>query len=256
MAHTDFAGTVAARMKQLGYGQHAISKVLRPLSAPEAACSASFSHVTPVEEELMRHLHASGLGVKRIAGALGRSTDTISKHLFRRCKAKPARVGRKVCITDSNYKRIFKGYKHLLKNARGKEVTVKMVKKELKLKCSVKTLSRAFWAHGVHFRSLYEKPDLSPQDVKVTARLSPNSYLRTICANVDQKVTLTIRYTLLLTTAPRTVDGRIIQTLIQYTYSDPPHPKYQCYFLVWFVPSNGRNKSNPQSRNSATKPEH
>ena len=30
MAHTDFAGTVAARMKQLGYGQHAISKVLRP----------------------------------------------------------------------------------------------------------------------------------------------------------------------------------------------------------------------------------
>ena len=39
----------------------------------------------------------------------------------------------------------------------------------------------------------------------VTARLSPNSYLRTICANVDQKVTLTIRYTLLLTTAPRTV---------------------------------------------------
>ena len=65
-----------------------------------------------------------------------------------------------------NYKRIFKGYKRLLKNARGKEVTVKMVKKELKFKCSVKTLSRAFWAHGVHFRSLYEKPDLSPQDVK------------------------------------------------------------------------------------------
>ena len=166
MSHTDFAGTVAARMKQLGYGQHAISKVLRPLSGAEAACSASFSHVTPVEEELMRHSHASGLGVKRIAGALGRSTDTISKHLFRRCKAKPARVGRKVCITDSNYKRIFNGYKRLLKNARGKEVTVKMVKKELKLKCSVKTLSRAFWARGVHFRSLYEKPDLSPHDVK------------------------------------------------------------------------------------------
>ena len=117
MAHTDFAGTVAARMKQLGYGQHAISKVLQPLSGAEAACSASFSHVTPVEEELMRHLHASGLGVKRIAGALGRSTDTISKHLFRRCKAKPARVGRKGCITDSNYKRIFNGYKRLLKNA-------------------------------------------------------------------------------------------------------------------------------------------
>ena len=36
------------------------------------------------------------------------------------------------------------------------------------------------------------------------ARLSPNSYLRTICANVEQKVKLTIRYRLLLTTTPRT----------------------------------------------------
>lgn len=77
----------------------------------------------------MRQLHASGLGIKRIAAAVGRSTDTISKHLLRRCKAKPARVGLKVCITDSNYKRIFKGYKRLLKNAHGKEVTVEMVKK-------------------------------------------------------------------------------------------------------------------------------
>ena len=37
------------------------------------------------------------------------------------------------------------------------------------------------------------------------ARLSPNSYLRTICANVEQKVKLTIRYRLLLTTTTRTV---------------------------------------------------
>ena len=46
------------------------------------------------------------------------------------------------------------------------------------------------------------------------ARLSPNSYLRTICANVEQKVKLTIRYRLLLTTTPCTVDGQIIQTPI------------------------------------------
>ena len=36
----------------------------------------------------------------------------------------------------------------------------------MKLKCSVKTLSRAFWAHGIHFRPLFEKPDLSAADVK------------------------------------------------------------------------------------------
>lgn len=43
---------------------------------------------------------------------------------------------------------------------------VKMVKKELKVKCSLKAFSRAFWARGVHFRPLYEKPDLSCQDIK------------------------------------------------------------------------------------------
>ena len=42
MAHTDFASTVAARMKQLGYGQLAISKVLRPLSGAESGAVLAF----------------------------------------------------------------------------------------------------------------------------------------------------------------------------------------------------------------------
>ena len=61
------------------------------------------------------------------------------------------------------------------------------------------------------------------------ARLSPNSYLRTICANVEQKVKLTIRYRLRLTTTPRTVDGRIIQTLIHR--ATPLTPNINVIFL-------------------------
>ena len=166
MASRQFAQRVAARMKQLGYGQAAIGKILQPLTKRPAQCDQAFAHVTATEEELIRHLHADGLGVKRIAAALGRSTDTVSKHLFRKCKKKPVKVGRKACITEGKYKHIHKGYQRLLRNARGKEVTVKMVKKDLKLKCSEKTVSRAFWARGVHFRPLYEKPDLSLQDIK------------------------------------------------------------------------------------------
>jgi len=166
MSQKGFAERVAARMKQLGYCSQAITKILKPLSKGPAAHGKAFSHVTPVEEELMKHMHADGLGVKRIAAAVRRSTDTVSKHLFRKCGQTPGKVGPKVCITEAKYKQIYKGYQRLLQKSRAKEVTVKMVKKDLKLKCSVKTLSRAFWARGVHFRPLYEKPDLSPQDIK------------------------------------------------------------------------------------------
>ena len=62
------------------------------------------------------------------------------------------------------------------------------------------------------------------------ARLSPNSYLRTICANVEQKVKLTIRYRLLLTTTPHTVDGRIIQSLIHR--ATPLTPNINVIFLL------------------------
>ena len=61
---------------------------------------------------------------------------------------------------------ILKAYHKLLREQKGKEVTVNMVRKSLGLKCSAKTLSRAFWKHGVHFRPLYEKPDLLPADVR------------------------------------------------------------------------------------------
>ena len=34
----------------------------------------------------------------------------------------------------------------------------------------------------------------------------------------------------------------------------PRAPDYNVFFLVWFAPSNGRNKSNPRIRNKDTKP--
>ena len=122
MSQKGFAERVAARMKQLGYCAQAITKILKPLSKGPAAHGKAFSHVTPVEEELMKHMHADGLGVKRIAAAVRRSTDTVSKHLFRKCGQTPGKVGPKVCITEAKYKQIYKGYQRLLQKSRAKEV--------------------------------------------------------------------------------------------------------------------------------------
>ena len=103
MAQKCFADRVAAQ-KQLGHGTQAISKILNSLSKARAVHGKAFSHVTAVEEELMKHMHADGLGVKRIAAAVSRSTDTVSKHLFRKCGQPPSKVGRKVAITEAKHK--------------------------------------------------------------------------------------------------------------------------------------------------------
>ena len=51
------------------------------------------------------------------------------------------------------------------------------------------------------------------------------------------------RPALLLTTTPRTVDGRIIQTHLDICNPNPP--QCQCYLYFQSMSTNGRNKSNP-----------
>lgn len=158
---------IRARMQQLGYGVAAIRKVLSAVTAraSKEEGAACFKHVTVQEEELMRHMHGEGFGVKKIASAIGRSTDTVSKHVFKK-HLKKAPKGRPVAIGPATYKKVESVYQKMLRECKGQEVTVTMVKQRMKLKCSVKSLSRAFWQHGVYFRPLYEKPDLSREDIR------------------------------------------------------------------------------------------
>ncbi len=65
------------RMQQLGYGKRAAERVLET-TASKAEKSTGFVHVSDVEDACMRTLHEQGLGVKKIAAALKRSTDTVS----------------------------------------------------------------------------------------------------------------------------------------------------------------------------------
>lgn len=160
---------LVARMKSLGYSVKEINKVAGGIAAKKLPVNkedAAFKHVSTEERDAMKKMHDDGMGVKKIAATLGRSTDTVSKHVFHKNKCKTAAVGRPIAISEVLFRRIQKVYQKLLRESQGKEVTAAMVKHKMKLKCSLKTLSRAFWAHGIHFRPLYEKPDLSAADVK------------------------------------------------------------------------------------------
>ncbi len=86
----------------------------------------------------------------------------FKKHL----KKKKTGSGKPQKISEKLYKKMEKVYHKMLREAPNKEVTPEMVKDRMGLDCCAKTVSRAFWDHGVYFRPLYEKPDLSPEDVK------------------------------------------------------------------------------------------
>ena len=157
----------------------------------------SFTHVSADERVAMRRLHDSGMGVKKIAAAMGRSTDTISKHLFKKNTAKKAKGRPKHFIrTPKGFLAALRAYKKLLKSSGGtKEVTAAMLKSEMKLKCDVKTVRRAFAENGYQFRSLYEKPDLLDGDIKdrlAWARehkhRSPSQWSQYVHACMDNKV--------------------------------------------------------------------
>lgn len=130
----------------------------------------NFKHVPEGEHALMKRLHDQGNGVGKIAKQLGRSKDTVHKHVFaKNTKRATKQKGRPLAFpsTPKGYAAMEKVYGRLLKQSKGKtEVTAQMVKEEMGLSCATKTVSRAFWNHGVYFRPQYEKPDLDDADKK------------------------------------------------------------------------------------------
>ena len=55
---------------------------------------------------------------------------------------------------------MLRAYEKLLKDAHPGVVVVAMLKGKIGLLCSGETILRAFWAHGIHFKPLYEKPTI------------------------------------------------------------------------------------------------
>ena len=132
----DVVARVTGRMQELGYGAKSIQAItpgVRAKSTKKGGRKAEraeqdFKHVTVDEGALMRQMHEDGHGVKQIAATLHRSTDTVSKHVFKK-HVKKAPHGRPVAITPATYKKLEKVHKKLLKELPGQEVTIAMLKK-------------------------------------------------------------------------------------------------------------------------------
>ena len=123
-----------------------------------------FTHVTPREHALMQQWREEGESVNDIAALTKRSTDTVSKHLYKKKRAKKP-LGRPVAISEKDWPHVENTYNKLLAEADTKtEVTANMVRLAAGLKCSTKAVSRAFWKRGIYFRPLYEKPELTDED--------------------------------------------------------------------------------------------
>ena len=122
---------LVARMKRLGYSVKEINKVaagVKPKKQPANQEDAAFKHVSTEERDSMKKMREDGMGVKKIAAALGHSTDTVSKHVFHKNKKKPATVGRPIAISEMLFRRIQKVCQKLLRESQGKEVTASVVK--------------------------------------------------------------------------------------------------------------------------------
>ena len=90
---------------------------------------------------------------------------------------------------------MLRAYEKLLKDAHPGDVVVAMLKGKVGLLCSEKTILRAFGAHGIHFKPLYEKPTIDKGTVakrleRATTNLhrSPTQWNRFIHAVFDNKV--------------------------------------------------------------------
>ena len=86
------------------------------------------------------------MGIKKIAKLMGRGANTVSKHVFKRHSRftqKP--VGRPRKLNNTSVDNIVATHAKMLADAKGKhEVTLKMLKAKMRLKCSERTVSRSF----------------------------------------------------------------------------------------------------------------
>lgn len=128
---------------------------------------AKYSHVSNEEAAIMKKLHAQGFGLRKIRALTGRSFDTISNHVFKKHTTKKARPkGRPAIITAAILKRLVKAHEELVRKSPNTEVTIKRVKAKVGLTCCDRVVLDAFHKHGMYFRPLYEKLEITAEDIK------------------------------------------------------------------------------------------
>ena len=120
--------------------------------------------MTLEEKRLVRQMaFEQGLCPTEIAVKVGRHKSNITRLLAMK---KATQLGRPSALTTSQEDRLESLVIDMVKKADANyEVTLPMVYRRSRLKCSQRTVSRALHKRGYRFFRLYEKMILTPQDI-------------------------------------------------------------------------------------------
>ena len=106
------------------------------LSSTLGSCSTypqlmgKYTHVSAAEENIMRRMHREGMGVRKISALVGRSFETISKHIFKKNLRKEAQPkGRPSAIDKATLRKLKTTHERLLNQRPTSDVTIKEVKR-------------------------------------------------------------------------------------------------------------------------------
>ena len=121
--------------------------------------------MTPGEKDMAKRWHAAdGKAPSEIATLLNRNKSTITRLL--KSKGRPCAQGRPHSLSPTQLGAVVKRLDAMVKAAQGEyRVTANMLKKDMRLKCTVRTLLTALHKKGVYFRPMRQKPLLTDQDV-------------------------------------------------------------------------------------------
>lgn len=132
-----------------------------------AAHASGYNHFSAEELRLLETWHAEGRQPVEIAQLLHRDVSTVVRRLKRQATGdRVAPVGRPRSLSAAQVDRLVSVATELIEDADCEfQVTARMLKAALRLKCSEKALLRALHDRGVWFKSFREKPLLTDEDV-------------------------------------------------------------------------------------------
>lgn len=126
------------------------------------------ARMTPDEKAIARDMHKRGFIPSHIAEHLGREPSTITRLVNH--NGPDPRCGRPPALSDAQVANAIRVMEKMIADADGEsEVTIDMVRRRARLKCTSRTLLDRFHTKGIYFRNLREKPVLTPADVKAKA---------------------------------------------------------------------------------------
>ena len=159
---------------------------------------SGYTHFTASEKAFLEQWQDEGKTATEVAGLLRRDVSAVARHFKRNSGAVPKAaqpVGRPPSLTDKQVVRVVEATEKMILAADGKyQVTARMVRCALKLKCGDRPILDALHRHGIWFHPMREKPIRTVEDEKERLNFAKahcdrpaEFWERSVCAYLDNK---------------------------------------------------------------------